>query len=160
LAGISWSLPTSTAGWVAAVAVTLARRFRAELSHALCGESDAGHPEELVGWVKALLHFVYDQPDAGAVDAQFDRIVDALVDKFPAVATPERRAPVDQAPARAAAPFGEAGFERRILCSACVGRFRDRQRSPRASGSRVPAPPHAGARAAQRVLLAAQHPDK
>jgi hypothetical protein len=28
--------------------------------------------------VKALLHSVYDQPDAAAVHAQFDRILDAL----------------------------------------------------------------------------------
>jgi putative transposase len=33
-----------------------------------------------------LLHSVYDQPDADAVHAQFDRILDALVDKLPAVA--------------------------------------------------------------------------
>ncbi len=38
------------------------------------------------GWVKALLHSVYDQPDADAVHAQFDRIVDALTDKLPQVA--------------------------------------------------------------------------
>jgi len=38
------------------------------------------------GWVKALLHSVYDQPDAEAVHAQFDRIVEALADKLPAVA--------------------------------------------------------------------------
>ena len=36
--------------------------------------------------MKALLHSVYDQPDADAVHAQFDRILDALVDKLPAVA--------------------------------------------------------------------------
>ena len=36
--------------------------------------------------MKALLHSVYDQPDAEAVHAQFDRILDALVDKLPAVA--------------------------------------------------------------------------
>ena len=36
--------------------------------------------------MKALLHSVYDQPDADAVHAQFDRIVDALADKLPAVA--------------------------------------------------------------------------
>jgi transposase-like protein len=37
--------------------------------------------------VKALLHSVYDQPDAAAVHAQFDRVLDALGDKLPAVAT-------------------------------------------------------------------------
>jgi len=43
-------------------------------------------PKTSWGWVKALLHSVYDQPDAAAVHAQFDRIVDALTDKLPAVA--------------------------------------------------------------------------
>jgi putative transposase len=47
---------------------------------------DVGHPEELVGWVKALLHSIYDQPDAEAVHAQFNRVVDALAEKLPAVA--------------------------------------------------------------------------
>ena len=37
-------------------------------------------------WVKALLHSIYDQPDADAVHAQFDRVVDALTAKLPAVA--------------------------------------------------------------------------
>jgi putative transposase len=35
-------------------------------------------PKSSVGWVKALLHSIYDQPDAEAVHAQFDRVVDAL----------------------------------------------------------------------------------
>jgi putative transposase len=43
-------------------------------------------PKAQWGWVKALLHSVYDQPDAEAVHAQFDRIVDALTDKLPTVA--------------------------------------------------------------------------
>jgi putative transposase len=43
-------------------------------------------PKASWGWVKALLHSVYDQPDAEAVHAQFDRIVDALTDKLPQVA--------------------------------------------------------------------------
>lgn len=43
-------------------------------------------PKSSWGWVKALLHSVYDQPDAQAVGAQFDRVVDALADKLPAVA--------------------------------------------------------------------------
>jgi putative transposase len=37
-------------------------------------------------WVRALLHSVYDQPDAGSVHAQFDRVLDALADKLPRVA--------------------------------------------------------------------------
>ncbi len=37
-------------------------------------------------WVKAMLHSIYDQPDAEAVHAQFDRVVEALTEKLPAVA--------------------------------------------------------------------------
>jgi transposase-like protein len=36
-------------------------------------------------WVKTLLHSVYDQPDAQSVHDQFDRVLDALADKLPAV---------------------------------------------------------------------------
>lgn len=36
--------------------------------------------------VKALLHSVYDQPDATSVHAQFNRILEALQGKLPAVA--------------------------------------------------------------------------
>jgi putative transposase len=37
-------------------------------------------------WVRALLHSVYDQPDAASVHAQFDRVLAALADKLPMVA--------------------------------------------------------------------------
>jgi putative transposase len=43
-------------------------------------------PKSSWGWVKALLHSVYDQPDAASVHAQFDRVVDALAEKLPGVA--------------------------------------------------------------------------
>jgi putative transposase len=43
-------------------------------------------PKSSWTWVKALLHSVYDQPDAASVHAQFDRILDALADKLPKVA--------------------------------------------------------------------------
>lgn len=43
-------------------------------------------PKSSWGWVKALLHSVYDQPDTDAVHAQYDRILDTLTDKLPAVA--------------------------------------------------------------------------
>jgi transposase-like protein len=43
-------------------------------------------PKASWGWVKALLHSVYDQPDAEAVHAQYDRVLDALADKLPEVA--------------------------------------------------------------------------
>jgi len=37
-------------------------------------------------WVKTLLHSVYDQPDTSSVHAQYDRLVDAVAEKLPAVA--------------------------------------------------------------------------
>jgi len=37
-------------------------------------------------WVKTMLHSVYDQPDAASVHAQYDRLVEAVSDKLPAVA--------------------------------------------------------------------------
>ena len=43
-------------------------------------------PKSSWPWVKALLHSVYDQPTAENVHAQFDRIIDALTEKLPAVA--------------------------------------------------------------------------
>ena len=46
----------------------------------------AGTPKASWPWVRALLHSVYDQPDAASVHAQFDRILDALHGKLPAVA--------------------------------------------------------------------------
>ena len=33
-----------------------------------------------------MLHSVFDQPDADSVAAQYDRVIDALVDKMPKVA--------------------------------------------------------------------------
>ena len=43
-------------------------------------------PKSAWGWAKALLHSIYDQPDAEAVHAQFDRVIEALTEKLPDVA--------------------------------------------------------------------------
>ena len=43
-------------------------------------------PKASWGWVKAMLHSIYDQPDADSVHAQFDRVLEALAEKLPAVA--------------------------------------------------------------------------
>jgi transposase-like protein len=43
-------------------------------------------PKAQWGWVKAMLHSVYDQPDATSVHAQFDRLLDAISDTLPTVA--------------------------------------------------------------------------
>ena len=36
--------------------------------------------------MRTLLHSVFDQPDAESVDAQYDRVIEALADKLPKVA--------------------------------------------------------------------------
>ena len=46
----------------------------------------AATPKASWPWVRALLHSVYDQPDAALVHAQFDRVLAALGDKLPRVA--------------------------------------------------------------------------
>jgi putative transposase len=43
-------------------------------------------PKSMWPAVKAMLHSVYDQPDAAAVNAQFDRLLDYVAEKLPAVA--------------------------------------------------------------------------
>ena len=43
-------------------------------------------PKSMWPAVKAMLHSVYDQPDATAVHAQFDRLIDYVAEKLPAVA--------------------------------------------------------------------------
>ncbi len=45
----------------------------------------AATPKSSRPWARALLHSVYDQPDADAVTAQFDRVLDALAEKMPQV---------------------------------------------------------------------------
>src|SRR3712207_1327 len=45
----------------------------------------AATPKASWPWVRALLHSVYDQPDAASVHAQFDRVLDALSEKLPKV---------------------------------------------------------------------------
>jgi transposase-like protein len=42
-------------------------------------------PKHAWGGVKAMLHSVYDQPDAKAVHAQFDKLLEAVAEKLPEV---------------------------------------------------------------------------
>ncbi len=46
----------------------------------------AATPKASWPWVKTLLHSVYDQPGAASVQAQYDRLVDAVAGKLPKVA--------------------------------------------------------------------------
>jgi len=83
--GSPWLPPTPTAAWLRR-SVLPCPAPAGNVPHLLRGEPDVSHSQSAWGWVKALLHSVYDQPDTDAVQAQFDRILDALADKLPAVA--------------------------------------------------------------------------
>src|SRR3954452_1234590 len=86
LSGVKLVTSDAHAGLVAAIAATLPgaswQRCRTHYAANLMSVT----PKSSWGWVKALLHSIYDQPDAEAVHAQFDRVVDALTEKLPAVA--------------------------------------------------------------------------
>jgi transposase-like protein len=86
LTGVRLVTSDAHAGLVAAIAATLPgaawQRCRTHYAANLMSAT----PKSSWGWVKALLHSVYDQPDPDAVHAQFDRILDALEDKLPTVA--------------------------------------------------------------------------
>ena len=73
-------------GLVAAIAATLpgAAWLRCRTHYA--ANLMSAIPKSSWGWVKALLHSVHNQPDTEPVHAQFDRILDALDGKLPAVA--------------------------------------------------------------------------
>jgi transposase-like protein len=86
LTGVRLVTSDAHAGLTAAIAATLPgaawQRCRTHYAANLMSVT----PKSSWPWVKALLHSVYDQPDAAAVHAQFDRVVDALATKLPAVA--------------------------------------------------------------------------
>jgi putative transposase len=86
LSGVKLVTSDAHAGLTAAIAATLPgaswQRCRTHYAANLMSLT----PKSSWGWVKALLHSVYDQPDAAAVHAQFDRVVDALAGRLPEVA--------------------------------------------------------------------------
>ena len=75
----------SHAGLVAAVGATLPgaswQRCRTHYAANLMSVT----PKAIWLWLRTLLHSVYDQPDTESVHAQYDRLLDALTSKFPAV---------------------------------------------------------------------------
>jgi transposase-like protein len=86
LSGVKLVTSDAHAGLVAAIRATLPgaswQRCRTHYAANLMSAT----PKSSWPWVKALLHSIYDQPDAEAAHAQFDRIVDALAEKLPKVA--------------------------------------------------------------------------
>jgi putative transposase len=86
LTGVALVTSDAHAGLVDAVGATLPaaawQRCRTHYAANLMSIT----PKSQWGWVKALLHSVYDQPDAAAVHDQFDRVLEGLHDKLPQVA--------------------------------------------------------------------------
>lgn len=86
LNGVKLVTSDAHAGLVAAIGATLPgaswQRCRTHYAANLMSAT----PKASWPWVKTLLHSVYDQPDADAVHAQFDRVLNALEEKLPKVA--------------------------------------------------------------------------
>ena len=86
LSGVKLVTSDAHAGLVAAIGATIPgaawQRCRTHYAANLMSAT----PKSSWPWVKALLHSIYDQPDADAVHAQFDRVLDALTEKLPTVA--------------------------------------------------------------------------
>ena len=86
LSGVAMVTSDAHAGLVDAIGATLPdaswQRCRTHYAANLMSAT----PKSQWGWVKALLHSIYDQPDTDSVQAQFDRVLEGLHDKLPAVA--------------------------------------------------------------------------
>ncbi len=86
LSGVALVTSDAHTGLVAAIGATVPgaawQRCRTHYAANLMSVT----PKPSWGWVKAMLHSIYDQPDADAVHAQFDRVVEALAEKLPKVA--------------------------------------------------------------------------
>jgi transposase-like protein len=86
LAGVQLVTSDAHRGLVEAIGATLPgaawQRCRTHYAANLMSAT----PKASWPWVKTLLHSVYDQPDAASVQAQYDRLVDAVQDKLPKVA--------------------------------------------------------------------------
>jgi transposase-like protein len=86
LAGVLLVTSDAHAGLVEAIAANLPGASWQRCRTHYAANLMSACPKSSWGWVKALLHSIYDQPDAEAVHAQYDRVLDALTDKLPDVA--------------------------------------------------------------------------
>ena len=86
LSGVALVTSDAHAGLVEAIGATLPGASWQRCRSHYAANLMATTPKHSWGWVKALLHSVFDQPDTDAVHAQFDRVLDALADKLPTVA--------------------------------------------------------------------------
>ena len=83
LSGVKLVTSDATPGWSPRSGATLPgaawQRCRTHYTTNLMAKT----PKSSWPWVRTLLQSVSDQPDAESVAAQYDRIIDALVDKIP-----------------------------------------------------------------------------
>jgi transposase-like protein len=86
LTGVQLVTSDAHAGLVTAIGATLPGAAWQRCRTHYAANLMAVCPKSSWPWVRALLHSVYDQPDAASVHAQFDRVLDALADKLPTVA--------------------------------------------------------------------------
>src|SRR5215204_5981033 len=86
LSGVALVTSDAHAGLVSAIGATLPGASWQRCRTHYAANLMAACPKSSWPWVRALLHSVYDQPDAASVQAQFDRVLDALGDKLPRVA--------------------------------------------------------------------------
>jgi len=86
LSGVRLVTSDAHAGLVAAIGATLPGATWQRCRTHYAANLMAATPKSSWPWVRALLHSVYDQPDAASVHAQFDRVLDAVADKLPKVA--------------------------------------------------------------------------
>ena len=86
LTGVKLVTSDAHQGLVAAIGATLPGASWQRCRTHYAANLMAATPKASWPWVRALLHSVYDQPDAAAVHAQFDRVLDTLTEKLPKVA--------------------------------------------------------------------------
>src|SRR6059058_1407119 len=86
LTGVRLVTSDAHAGLVAAIGVTLPGATWQRCRTHYAANLMAVTPKNSWPGVRAMLHSVFDQPDAASVHAQFDRLVQAVTDKLPKVA--------------------------------------------------------------------------
>jgi transposase-like protein len=86
LTGVKLVTSDAHQGLVAAIGATLPGASWQRCRTHYAANLMAATPKASWPWVRALLHSVYDQPDAVSVHAQFDRVLDAVTEKLPKVA--------------------------------------------------------------------------
>jgi transposase-like protein len=86
LSGVALVTSDAHAGLAEAIGATLPNASWQRCRTHYAANLMAVTPKSQWGWVKALLHSVYDQPDADSVNAQFDRVLEGMYEKLPQVA--------------------------------------------------------------------------